>query len=165
MSKMILAVALAFGLLALPAKADTVIFDGIVCNETCFGYGPGDDTPDYLGLFGPVFGNLMGKPVELIVSDAGYSLTINNHTLTFGLSDPHFKISFTDPMLSSFGPGAALFTATGLNPYGFAVAEAEYLCLDPPVPGVPEPATWAMFMIGFVGIGFAFRRKRRIAYW
>jgi len=27
--------------------------------------------------------------------------------------------------------------------------------------GVPEPSTWAMMLIGFVGLGFAFRRSRR----
>jgi hypothetical protein len=26
--------------------------------------------------------------------------------------------------------------------------------------GVPEPATWAMMLVGFAGIGFAFRRRR-----
>jgi len=29
------------------------------------------------------------------------------------------------------------------------------------VPGVPEPSTWAMMLIGFAGLGFAFRRSRR----
>jgi hypothetical protein len=28
-------------------------------------------------------------------------------------------------------------------------------------PGVPEPATWAMMLIGFAGLGFAFRHSRR----
>jgi PEP-CTERM motif len=27
--------------------------------------------------------------------------------------------------------------------------------------GVPEPATWAMMLLGFVGLGFAFRQSRR----
>src|SRR5262249_20749461 len=26
---------------------------------------------------------------------------------------------------------------------------------------VPEPATWAMMLLGFAGLGFAFRRSRR----
>jgi hypothetical protein len=31
-----------------------------------------------------------------------------------------------------------------------------------PTPGaVPEPATWAMMLLGFVGLGFAFRHSRR----
>jgi hypothetical protein len=29
------------------------------------------------------------------------------------------------------------------------------------VPGVPEPATWGMMLLGFVGLGFAFRQSRR----
>jgi hypothetical protein len=31
----------------------------------------------------------------------------------------------------------------------------------PPVGGVPEPATWAMMLLGFAGLGFAFRSSRR----
>jgi len=27
---------------------------------------------------------------------------------------------------------------------------------------VPEPATWAMMLLGFGGIGMAMRRKRRV---
>jgi hypothetical protein len=27
--------------------------------------------------------------------------------------------------------------------------------------GVPEPSTWAMMLIGFAGLGFAFRHSRR----
>jgi PEP-CTERM motif len=30
---------------------------------------------------------------------------------------------------------------------------------DPPVAGVPEPSTWVMMLAGFIGLGFAFRRK------
>jgi hypothetical protein len=31
----------------------------------------------------------------------------------------------------------------------------------PPVTAVPEPSTWAMMLIGFAGLGFAFHRSRR----
>jgi hypothetical protein len=27
--------------------------------------------------------------------------------------------------------------------------------------GVPEPSTWAMMLLGFAGLGFAFRQSRR----
>jgi hypothetical protein len=29
------------------------------------------------------------------------------------------------------------------------------------VAAVPEPATWAIMLIGFLGVGFAFHRSRR----
>jgi hypothetical protein len=29
------------------------------------------------------------------------------------------------------------------------------------IPAVPEPSTWAMMLIGFFGLGFAFRQSRR----
>ena len=139
-------------------RADTIT-TGTICDNACFWWRPGDNTPDYLGLFGPVFGDLTGQPFTLDISATGYSLTINSHTLTFGLNDPHYSISFTDPLLTSFAPGAVLFQATGANPFGIAVAEAEFLC-DPP-PAVPEPSTWAMMLIGFAGLAFAFRLSRR----
>jgi PEP-CTERM motif len=31
-------------------------------------------------------------------------------------------------------------------------------------PGVPEPSTWAMMLLGFAGLGFAFRRSRRASF-
>lgn len=31
----------------------------------------------------------------------------------------------------------------------------------PPVNGVPEPSTWAMMLLGFGGVGFAMRRRRK----
>jgi hypothetical protein len=31
----------------------------------------------------------------------------------------------------------------------------------PPPPAVPEPSTWAMMLLGFAGLGFAFRQSRR----
>ena len=137
-------------------RADTIT-TGTICDNACFWWRPGDNTPDYLGLFGPVFGDLTGQLLTLDISATGYSLTINSHTLTFGLNDPHYSISFTDPLLTSFAPGAVLFQATGANPFGIVVAEAEFLC-DPP-PAVPEPATWALMLIAFADLGFAFRHS------
>lgn len=131
----------------------TIILNGEVCTNTCLGYSPGDDTPDYLALFGPAFGDLMGKPVQLVITDSThYSLTIGGHTLAFDAGNPHYSVSFDNPLLASYPAGSALFTATGINPYGFAVAEAEYLCLNPPVPGVPEPATWMLLLLGFAAM-------------
>ena len=36
--------------------------------------------------------------------------------------------------------------------------------VDPPVGGIPEPATWAMLILGFGFVGFAARRRRGVAF-
>ena len=45
----------------------------------------------------------------------------------------------------------------------FQVKQNSYnLVGTPPPPGsVPEPATWAMMLLGFGGIGMAMRRRRK----
>jgi PEP-CTERM motif len=128
----------------------TVILSGIVCTNTCIGYTPGDDTPDYLALFGPPFGQLGGQQFTLTPT----TLTIDGHSVTL---DADHTVSFTSPLLASFGPGSAVFTATGFNPFGFAVAETEFLC--PVVTGVPEPSTVALMLVG--GAFLAMRAKKR----
>jgi hypothetical protein len=35
--------------------------------------------------------------------------------------------------------------------------------LSEAVAAVPEPSTWAMMLLGFAGLGFAFRRSQRNA--
>jgi hypothetical protein len=72
-----------------------------------------------------------------------------------------------DPELSkiaySVGPGSYAFTITGDGagglPAGFGVR------LDSAVsPGVPEPATWGLMLVGFGGLGALMRRGRRLAF-
>lgn len=49
-------------------------------------------------------------------------------------------------------------TATGLNgSYGGSVSFR-----PASVPAVPEPATWAMMLVGFAGVGVAMRRRRPV---
>ncbi len=48
------------------------------------------------------------------------------------------------------------FSFTGSNPLLSAVANGNVT-----IQAVPEPATWAMMLIGFGGIGLAMRRRRR----
>jgi hypothetical protein len=42
---------------------------------------------------------------------------------------------------------------------GYHISQANTLSLSSPA-AVPEPATWAMMLLGFAGMGFAMRRKR-----
>jgi PEP-CTERM motif len=53
--------------------------------------------------------------------------------------------------------GCEGFPNGGLAPGSFFVSRNE----DITVSSVPEPSTWAMMLIGFAGLGFAFRQSRR----
>ncbi len=128
---------------------------GNVCDNTCLGYTPGDNTPDFLGLFGQPFAQLSGT-FTLNLGTLTDSLTINNHTFTWAVTNPHFSIVTSSPLLASFAPGAFEFVATGTSAYGIGVAETEFLC---PIPGVPEPATCLIMLVGFAGIFAAFKKR------
>jgi hypothetical protein len=50
-------------------------------------------------------------------------------------------------------------TTIHLNPNANGSSNAQLYTTG--VPGVPEPATWGMMLLGFAGIGMAMRRRRR----
>jgi hypothetical protein len=55
-----------------------------------------------------------------------------------------------------------LFSLVGAEAAGFAVDDIRFGVGEQVVsPGVPEPSTWAMMLIGFAGLGFVFRQSRR----
>jgi hypothetical protein len=57
---------------------------------------------------------------------------------------------------NNFFLGADVWTnqgASGAALTGFIAAT--------PISAVPEPATWGMMLLGFIGLGFAFRQSRR----
>jgi hypothetical protein len=59
-----------------------------------------------------------------------------------------FIFEFATPQSSiTFGPNTP--GLSGINFYSGTVA------------AVPEPSTWAMMLLGFLGLGFAFRQSRR----
>ena len=67
---------------------------------------------------------------------------------------------------STLAPGVHNFTlfyvdrnVSGAGLY-FNVDTAD-ISVTPPTPGVPEPSTWAMVLVGFAGIGTSMRRSRR----
>jgi PEP-CTERM motif len=54
------------------------------------------------------------------------------------------------------------YQSTGLNGGGSAIGTpTSNPPPPPPPPVVPEPATWAMMLLGFGAVGFALRRRRR----
>ena len=77
---------------------------------------------------------------------------------------PKFFVSFYD----QFGNLGALSGNSGVIAFddGGSPADADYddLVVSFQVSAVPEPATWAMMLLGFAGIGFlTYRRKSKLA--
>lgn len=75
--------------------------------------------------------------------------------------------SLLNPTYFSIGLGATISLATGTNIYAL-VNDTYYSnnggSFEVAVTAVPEPATWAMMILGFAGVGFmAYRRKSKPA--
>jgi hypothetical protein len=63
-------------------------------------------------------------------------------------------------------PGVAAFQDPNLvNPWGLASSTASPIWVSDNGMGVatavPEPSTWAVMLLGFAGLGFAFRQSLR----
>jgi PEP-CTERM motif len=76
-------------------------------------------------------------------------------------------------LFGALGPGQNGFTLTAIDgetiskftllDVGGTITDFEHYRIDVAVPSaVPEPATWGMMLLGFVGLGFAFRQRRRM---
>ena len=63
-------------------------------------------------------------------------------------------VTFTDPP-----PGGS----SDYTPPPTIVPGGPYTGANNPVSAVPEPATWAMMLIGFGGLGLAMRRKHALS--
>jgi hypothetical protein len=121
---------------------------GIICDNTCLGFSPGDDSFDF--KFGPDFGNLAGKPFSLVDSGVDYALTINGVTQHV----PYSEITAADPTLGYASGTLQFYEVLVNNPYGVAF-EQQYMCIPT---AVPEPATWLLMLIGFAMVA-KFARK------
>jgi len=84
-----------------------------------------------------------GLPAGSVLS--GFEVTVNSATINTDVAWMVYAFGGTDPNRDGhFGPD--------YNP-GFSSL----------VQGVPEPATWAMMLVGFGGLGAAMRLRRRLA--
>jgi hypothetical protein len=72
-------------------------------------------------------------------------------------SGGQFILAFTggDPGTVTLTNATVRYQSTGLDGQGSAIGTPT----NPPV--VPEPATWAMMLLGFGAVGFTIRRRRR----
>lgn len=126
--------------------------------------------------------------LQILITETGLTLPTNAlfSQLTATATDSTVKMSlFADPTntgsetisLSSSGPttsvgssAGAVTNLTSFTPKGLfslteeiditALGAGAKLSADDSVAAVPEPSTWAMMILGFLGIGFlAYRRK------
>ena len=112
-------------------------------------------------------GNSYGTAVVASGAIQQFSITLSQAAIAdlnaaaHNLSDNRFVIGGS--LLSISGPFAneQLFAIFGPQA---ALSPAAFLTLETSVAAVPEPATWAMMIAGFAGIGFvAYRRKSKPA--
>ena len=100
------------------------------------------------------FGFYWGDPAplnEVIFDPTTLGLGFNSQ----GAGLTWYVSGFVD--FSFFGVNNASFTSV-LFTTEFADFYIGNITTTPPV---PEPSTWAMMLLGFAGLGFAFRRSRR----
>ena len=100
---------------------------------------------------GPNFydGNILGGYTELpILAEAQFSN-----------GDKYLGLRVTSGGQNYYG--FAYTTNSVLNSYGFETSPGTGIFATMAIPAaVPEPATWAMMLVGFGAIGFAMRRRR-----
>jgi hypothetical protein len=75
--------------------------------------------------------------------------------------DPRF--SWRSPPLLFAGPDTTPVFSPSLYRYAASVNNLAATLTVKAVGGVPEPSTWAMMALGFVGLGFVARRGRKLA--
>jgi len=137
------------------------------------GTGEGTVNTDFLSLFGedtvayPISATFsFGDPAGASGSPVGGS--------TFGFIAPFTscgviaggcgRVAWGSPSIFNFGNGGQfsleLFDATFATP-GTANVRGRFTLISDATPAVPEPATWGMLLLGFLGIGGVLRSPRR----
>jgi hypothetical protein len=116
------------------------------------------DTTTLVDFGSPLGAYYLGYSAVLdVFSDGSQSLTINNHTVHYM---PTVGTIWAEFLVDNLGDNFIVWRNNLPNLLG--IFETAVICyVVDPVPGVPEPSTWAMMLIGFAGLGFAFRRSRR----
>ena len=109
-------------------------------------------TTSALGLFlGSYYG---GATYSYIVNGVAGSITV-----------PVAKSTTFLGFTSTSGPVSVAFSVAGGSGFGGANIELDvpqFIAGDAIMGAVPEPATWAMMLLGFGGIGVAMRRRPKV---
>jgi hypothetical protein len=106
-----------------------------------------------LTINGSLFSN--PAPNTLLFSIVGLSITLNEQTLFGdGITSTGIGTNAIDIAFNNFALGTNLLNGNIIVGHTEAFASLGQLS------AVPEPATWAMMLLGFVGVGLAMRRRR-----
>lgn len=137
-----------------------------VVDDTSYTLGPAtfssDDLVGYNDAYGsPYLASVLGSPLSVTTSASAIGF---------------FFGSYFDPQTISYSAGSAsgIFAVpgnhdataflgfTGLSgPVTLTFGNEDELDATRIVAGVPEPATWAMMLVGFAAVGAAMRRQRK----
>jgi hypothetical protein len=104
-----------------------------------------------------------GQPHDLIIGMGPYT----SANASIAGKSPHiqgtgtFVLNFTLPGDYSVTGVNIQFGTNGEHP-DFHKATCDHSCDVRPPPPVPEPATWAMMILGFGGVGVMMRRRRTV---
>jgi PEP-CTERM motif len=165
----------AAALLSAPAKASTVTYD--------LNFGGGETGSLVFNLASAPTGTLTGSALTTFLTNSFVSLdaTLQNQPFDIDFAD---RADITKLVFSNTGAltdiGASItissptdtltYSTSGLtfavdNHGGNQIDGGAFTASSPIVAGaVPEPSTWAMMLLGFVGLGFmAYRRKSKPA--
>jgi hypothetical protein len=100
------------------------------------------------------FGQPLQGGIQFLTSDASTSLSDSNGFLAYT----------GDVLFTGSTPAPALITGTfQLTGFGNNTSSATLTVTDTTVSAVPEPSTWAMMILGFVGVGAMTYRRRKNA--
>jgi len=144
-------------------------FNGVQCP----GPGPTVSSGNCSAFFGPV--GSVGGISQALTTVAGQQYLISFSILTDGGNPSSVSASFgATNLLSLTNPGAtAGYTNYEFNAFATGSSTAlSFSFRDDPgfifldsvsIAAVPEPSTWAMMLIGFGAVGFAMRRRNRLA--
>lgn len=96
------------------------------------------------------------------------------YTALLSTTSTRLSIAF-GPALGSttdrYADGRLIATVPSSNSFTGCTADATSLCdanfrftVEPAVAPIPEPATWATMLVGLFGVGYAARRRTRVAF-
>jgi hypothetical protein len=164
-----------------PASADTVTYRLVGATATFPPLGAGTSyTLDIDGTFAYDTATLEATSVDIILSGGPVPPLIDNFLGAYGDYTEVFSgLVFSGPAFSAIDtPYSNVISLRFANPLGYSadplvdfLTESSAIGFPnysmsvtgfvAPVPGAPEPSTWAMTLLGFVGLGFLAHRRRR----